>query len=147
PPTHLDLSEYFPHMHSLQTHIWHVMDDPERYRIDYTPTAYFPSGAHPVAGSDNAELVMCGLRKFDCVMYHRCYHMDEMALMSDLLLPEHANLEGHTVQLFPGNECTSTAFNEGYNESNHAIVVRKGVTPLYNTMDGNDILMEMFDRM
>lgn len=147
PPTHLDLSDYYPHMHSLQTHIWHVMDDPERYGIDYTPTVYFSSGANPVAGSDDAELVMSGLRKFDYVIYHGCYHMDEMALMSDLLLPEHANLEGHTVHLFPGNECTSTAFNEGYNESNHAIVVRKGVTPLYNTMDGNDILMEMFDRM
>ena len=69
-------------MHSLQTHIWHVMDDPERYGIDYKPSVYFSSGANPVAGSDDAELVMRGLRKFDYVIYHGCYHMDEMAMMS-----------------------------------------------------------------
>lgn len=147
PPTHLDLSDYYPHMHSLQTHIWHVMADPERYGIDYRPSLYFSSGANPVAGSDDAELVMDGLRKFDFVIYHGCYHMDEMAMMSDLLLPENANLEGTSVHLFPGNECSSTACNEGYNESNHAIVVRQGVQPLYNTMEGNDILMGIFARM
>ncbi len=147
PPTHLDLSDYYPHKHSLQTHIWHVMDDPERYGIDYKPSVYFSSGANPVAGSDDAELVMRGLRKFDYVIYHGCYHMDEMAMMSDLLLPENANLEGRTVYLFPGNECSATAFNEGYNDSNHAILARRGVEPLYNTMEGNDILMGMFDKM
>ena len=147
PPTHLDLSDYYPHMHSLQTHIWHVMDDPKKYGIDYKPSVYFSSGANPVAGSDDAELVMSGLRKFDYVIYHGCYHMDEMAMMSDLLLPENANLEGDTVYLFPGNECSSTALNDGYNDANHALMYRHGVTPQYNTMESNDILMEMFDRM
>ncbi|MBR2789945.1 MAG: molybdopterin-dependent oxidoreductase, partial [Eggerthellaceae bacterium] len=147
PPQHLDLTDYWPHAHSNQTFIWHVLDDKKRYGIEFEQAVLFSSGANPVAGSDDPELVCRGLRQFGFVIYHGCYHMDEMAMMSDLLLPEHANLECHTVHLFPGNENTATAFNEGYNASNHAVVVRKGIKPLYNTKDGNDILLEMFGLM
>jgi anaerobic selenocysteine-containing dehydrogenase len=73
--------------------------------------------------------------------------MDEMAMLSDLLLPENAALEGHVLHMFPGSECTGTTQDPEYPLSNHAVVVRKGVKPLYNTMDGNDQLIEIFDRM
>lgn len=147
PPQALDYSDYFPHKHSTQTFMWHTLADPQRYGIDYTPRVMVSSAANPIVGSDDAELVIEGLKKFETVIYQACYHMDEMAMMSDYLLPEHAALEQHTCHHFPGNECSSTAEEEGFEEADHMVVVRKGIKPMYNTMDGNDQLIEIFDRM
>lgn len=147
PPQALDYSDYLPHKHSSQTLMWHVLADTERYGIDYIPKVLVSSAANPVVGSDSADLVIDGLKKFETVVYQACYHMDEMAMMSDILLPEHAALEQHTCHQFPGNECSSTAEEEGFEDADHAIVVRKGIAPMYNTMDGNDQLIEIFDRM
>lgn len=148
PPNSLDYADYFPHKHSTQTFLWRTLQDPEKYGITYKPSVMFVSAANPVVGSDDADLVIDGIKKFDYVIYQACYHMDEMAMMSDLLLPEHANLEQHTCHLFPGNECSGTSPDgDDFVKANHVVVVRKGVKPLYNTKDGNDQLMEMFYKM
>ena len=141
-------NEYFPHKHTTCTLLTHVICDPEKYGIDYSPKVLVSQAANPVICTADPDVAIEALRRIEFNIYLGCYHMDEMALMSDLLLPEHAALEQTALHLFPGTECTSTVYGDtNYPQSNHCVLIRKGIKPLYNTMDGNDQLMQIFYRM
>ena len=65
-------------------------------------------GSNPITVTADPEVAEQAMKSVDYVIYQGCYHMDEMAMLSDLLLPEHASLETHTCHLFPGNEGSAT---------------------------------------
>lgn len=147
PPQALDYSDVFPHRHSTNTLMMRTMCDPEKYGFDYKPSVVVSCGSNPVTVTADPEIAEQAMKSVDYVIYQGCYHMDEMAMLSDLLLPEHASLETHTCHLFPGNEGSATNTDPNFAASNRGVVVRKGMKPLYNTMDGNDQLIGIFDRM
>lgn len=147
PPQALDYSDVFPHRHSTNTLMMRTMCDPEKYGFEYKPSLVVSCGSNPVTVTADPDVAIEAMKSVDYVIYQGCYHMDEMAMLSDLLLPEHASLETHTCHLFPGNEGSATNTDPNFAASNRGIVVRKGMKPLYNTMDGNDQLIEIFDRM
>ncbi|WP_302390104.1 molybdopterin-dependent oxidoreductase [Eggerthella sinensis] len=147
PPQGLDYADVFPHRHSTNTLMMRTMCDPEKYGFDYKPSVVVSCGSNPVTVTADAAVAEQAMKSVDYVIYQGCYHMDEMAMLSDLLLPEHASLETHTCHLFPGNEGSATNIDPGFAASNRGVVVRKGMKPLYNTLDGNDQLIEIFDRM
>ena len=147
PPQALDYSDVFPHRHSTNTLMMRTMCDPEKYGFDYKPSVVVSCGSNPITVTADPEVAEEAMKSVDYVIYQGCYHLDEMAMLSDLLLPEHASLETHTCHLFPGNEGSATNTDPNFAASNRGVVVRKGMKPLYNTMDGNDQLIEIFDRM
>ena len=124
-----------------------VMNDPAHWGFDYKPTLVFSQGANPIMANTEPDIAIEALKKVDYVIYHGCYHMDEMALMSDLLLPESAALETTAVYLFPGIETSGTIKGEkNFLMNARGIVMKHGVGELYNTMEGNTSLIEIFDR-
>lgn len=148
PPNCLDYSDCaFPHRHSTNTLMLRSMDDPEYYGFDYKPSVLVSTGANPIITTAQPEAGIAACKAMDFVIYHGCYHYDEMAMMSDLLLPEHSVLEDNGVYFFPGNEGCANFDDEEVLPTLKSILVRKGVAPLYNTMESNDILIEIFDRM
>ena len=149
PPQGLDYADVFPHRHSTNTLMMRTMCDPEKVRFrlqavrSWCRAARTPSRSRPIP-----RLPSKPMKSVDYVIYQGCYHMDEMAMLSDLLLPEHASLETHTCHLLPRR--TSGLGHEhrsAFAASNRGVVVRKGMKPMFNTMDGNDQLIEIFDRM
>jgi len=146
PPQHLDLFDFFPHRHSTNTLMWHVIQDPEKWGFDYKPSLFISSAANPIMGNSNGDHVIEALKKLDYVIYHACYNMDEMAMMSDLLLPEHATLEQTAIHFYVGNEGFITTGDDDFTENHRAIVLRKGIGPQFNTMDGNDQIIGMFEK-
>lgn len=146
PPQHLDLFEFFPHRHSTNTLMWEVIQDPEKWGFDYKPSLFISSAANPITSNTHGQAAIDSLKKFDYVIYHACYNMDEMAMMSDLLLPEHAVLEQTAIHIFPGNEGFITTGEDDFTEKHRALLLRKGIGPQFNTMDGNDIIIGMFDK-
>lgn len=148
PPQMIDLGDsLYPHRHCTATVALEVLTDPAKYGFDYEPSLIVSSGSNPVESSAAPEVAIEAFKKMDYVIYANCYHMNETAMLADLLLPEHAHMEGHTAYYYPGSECTPFDAAEGFNEQQRAAMVNKGVAPLYNTMDGSDIYIEILDRM
>lgn len=148
PPQMIDLGDsLYPHRHCTATVALKVLLDPFKYGFDYKPKVFVSSGSNPIESSAGPEVAIEAIKSMEYVIYANCYHMNEMSQLSDLLLPEHAHLEGHTAYYYPGSECTAFDYEEGFNEQQRAVLVNKGVDPLYNTMDGSDIYIEIFDRM
>ncbi|MEL7563281.1 MAG: molybdopterin-dependent oxidoreductase [Dehalobacterium sp.] len=143
PPTYLDLFDFFPHRHSNNMLMLHVMCDPQKWGFDYKPTVLFSSGANPVISCGEPDVAIEALSKLDYIIYHACYHMDEMAMMSDLLMPESAALEDDMLHLFPGNESTITTGEKDFYTKHRGLVMKNGVGRLYNTMNGNDVLIKV----
>lgn len=147
PPSSMELKDFMPHRHSVNSVMMKVMNDPEHWGFEYKPTLVISQGANPIMANTEPDVAIEALRKVDYVIYHGCYHMDEMALMSDLLLPESAALETTTVYNFPGIETSGTIKGEkDFLMNAHGIVMKHGVGELYNTMEGNASLIEIFDR-
>lgn len=148
PPQMIDLGDsIYPHRHCTATVAMKVMADPYKYGFDYQPKVCVSSGSNPIESSAGPEAAIEAMKAMEYVIYANCYHMNEMSQLSDLLLPEHAHMEGHTAYYYPGSECTAFDYEEGFNEQQRAVMVNKGVDPLYNTMDGSDIYIEILDRM
>lgn len=147
PPSSMELKDFMPHRHSINSVMMKVMNDPEHWGFEYKPTLVFSQGSNPIMANTEPDVAIEALKKVDYVIYHGCYHMDEMALMSDLLLPESAALETTTVYNFPGIETSGTIKGEkDFLANAHGIVMKHGVGELYNTMEGNASLIEIFDR-
>lgn len=147
PPSSMELKDFMPHRHSINSVMMKVMNDPEHWGFEYKPTLVFSQGSDPIMANTEPDVAIEALKKVDYVIYHGCYHMDEMALMSDLLLPESAALETTTVYNFPGIETSGTIKGEkDFLMKAHGIVMKHGVGELYNTMEGNASLIEIFDR-
>lgn len=139
PPQMIDLGDsIYPHRHCTNTIACAVLAD---------PNLVVSSGSNPVCSSANPDVAVAALKKMDYVVYANCYHMNEMAMLSDLLLPENAKLEGHTAYYFPGSECCAIEETPGFAEQQRSIMVRKGIDPIFNTMDGSQIYIELFDRL
>lgn len=147
PPSSMELKDFMPHRHSVNSVMMKVMNDPEHWGFDYKPSLVVSQGSNPIMANTEPDVAIEALKKVDYSIYHGCYHMDEMALMSDLLLPESAALETTTVYNFPGIETSGTIKGEkDFLMKAHGIVMKHGVGELYNTMEGNASLIEMFDR-
>ncbi|QDR83488.1 molybdopterin-dependent oxidoreductase [Sporomusa termitida] len=143
PPQYLDLYDFFPHRHSTNALMLRVICDPQAWGFDYKPTVLFSSAANPVTCCGDPDIAIEALTKFDYIIYHACYHMDEMAMMSDLLLPEGAALEEDSLHLFPGIEATFTTGEKDFYTKHRGIIWKNGVGRLYNTMNGNDVLIKI----
>nr|WP_253904791.1 molybdopterin-dependent oxidoreductase [Adlercreutzia sp. ZJ473] len=147
PPTNMELKEFMPHRHSINSMMMRVMCDPEHYGFDYKPSLIFSSGCNPIISNTEPSIAIEAISKVPYVIYHACYHMDEMALMSDLLLPESAALEVTTVYKFPGIETSGTIKDDkDFLMNAPGIVMKHGVGELYNTREGNEILLDIFER-
>jgi anaerobic selenocysteine-containing dehydrogenase len=143
PPLYLDLFDFFPNRHSTNALMLRVMCDPQKWGFDYKPTVLFSSGANPITCCGEPDIAIEALTKLDYVIYHACYHMDEMAMMSDLLLPESAALEEDMLHLYPGNEGTITTGEKDFYTKHRGLVMKNGVGRLYNTMNGNDVIIKI----
>lgn len=147
PPSNMELKDFMPHRHSVNSVMMKVMNDPEHWGFQYKPRLVFSQGANVIMANTEPDIAIEALRKVDYVIYHGCYHMDEMAMMSDLLLPESAALEVTTAYNFPGIETSGTIRGEkDFLMQAHGIVMKHGVGELYNTMEGNSSLIEIFWR-
>lgn len=147
PPASLELKDFMPHRHSVNTVMMKVMCDPEKWGFDYKPTLVFSQGSNPIVAHATPDVSIEAMKSVDYVIYHACYHMDEMALMSDLLLPEDAALETTAVYMFPGVESSTTVKGDKeYLMNNTGIVMKHGVGALYNTREANSVLIDIFDK-
>jgi anaerobic selenocysteine-containing dehydrogenase len=146
PPRAFDLKDIYPHRHSTDSLLWQVISEgPEKYGFEFKPRVLFSAGSNSVTCTCNPDTVIDALGKLEYIIYACCYHMDETAMMADLLLPSHSRVEGPNMAKNVGGPLTTE--REDFMADRNAIMWRDFVDPIHNTMRGNDIIMELADRI
>jgi len=142
PPQHVNLSEYFPHKHTLPTLAYRVAADPKKYGLEYEIDALLVVGSNPIASTTEPYMVADSVAKIPFTATV-AYHYDEMAHMSNVLLPCHALLEKESVNCYEG------AFDVYTKETvtKKVMMYREPFTPVYNSRQPQDIIIELCDRI
>lgn len=141
PPNHLDLTEYFPYRHSMPFQAYRSMIDPEKYGFTYKPEMLLVAGGNSILGCVEPEMIAEAYTKVPFVA-SIVYHMDEVAILSDIIMPEHSMLERECINTNGGPLLSLNNYNMGVMDT----LYRRGVPPLYNTMHPHEIMLELLDR-
>jgi anaerobic selenocysteine-containing dehydrogenase len=132
PPKSLELRDYGP----LACDMGHLVPlttiDPEKYGFDYAPEALLIHHSNPFTNSGDNSIVEQALRKLDLVVNINIY-LDEATDFADVVLPEHTYLERYN-------------FINWTHDMQGLQVSQPVVDPLYESMDGMDILIELAHR-
>jgi Anaerobic dehydrogenases, typically selenocysteine-containing len=142
PPQTVDLSEYYPHRHSMPYLAYPVAMEPEKYGLPYKIEAALVVGGNTVIGSVEPEKMEKALASIPFVVSIP-YHHDEVVHLSDIVLPDHAILERSAVNVY---ETTFGGFSED-TLGLRMVMVRDPVPPIYNTRQAQNIVIEIFSRM
>lgn len=132
PPKSLELRDYAPMATDMGHLVPFVALDPKKYGFDYEPEALIIYHGNPFTNSGDNSIIEKALKKLDLVVSINIY-LDESTDFADIVLPEHSNLERY-------NLVNWTHDMRGLQVSQPA------VDPIYDTMDGMDILIELADR-
>jgi anaerobic selenocysteine-containing dehydrogenase len=147
PPEHLDLKEFFPHRHSTNTIMMQVIaEGPEKWGITYEPKALFVAGGNPILVNGSHEMVVEAIKKIPFVVTIS-YHLDEISNMSDILLVSPSMLESMGFVDYFGSECSMSTGEDDYVVGQTARLYRNPVDMIYNTMEPNEMIIEICSRM
>ena len=144
-PPDVDQAQYYPHRHTTPYLAWKAVLDPDKYGMDYEIDTLMIYGANPVTNcSDSAEAI-AAICKIPFVV-SIAYIYDEVAELSDILLPEPPLLErygiqgvgvGHSVQVQDASLMEA-----------HGVLARVPVVPIENkTRQADDIYLQLAERV
>ncbi|HZJ84057.1 MAG TPA: molybdopterin-dependent oxidoreductase [Syntrophomonadaceae bacterium] len=142
PPNHFDLCEYFPHRHSTVYSAYRTMLEPEKYGLEIKPKGLFVVGGNSVIGVVEPKMVAESISKVPFTA-SIVYHFDEIAQLSDVIMPEYSMLERF------GINTTSCDFLTHNRDTMGATItmVRQPVEPIYNTRLAQDIAIDILERV
>ena len=92
PPEHATMEEFYPHQHTAPHLVLNATLDPEKYYLPYRVEAWMSVGGNPIRQNAQPEKYVEGFKKLKFAVAI-AFHMDEPAILSDVLLPEHSALE------------------------------------------------------
>jgi anaerobic selenocysteine-containing dehydrogenase len=143
PPNNFDLKDFYPHRHSTATLAFKVMaDGPEKYGLEIKPKAIFNCGGNPMNDVSMPQVVADAFRTVPFI-FSFAYHMDEVAMFSDIIVPEDCMLEMESMHAYIGN--IENIGHDNMDVNTH--MYRDPVPRLYDTRNANDVFIELFDRM
>jgi anaerobic selenocysteine-containing dehydrogenase len=148
PPDSYDASELYPHRHSVGFIAMSAILDPAKYGLKYTlDTMIFYGHNYYTKGGDPATIT-AALKKLPFIATI-AFVMDENAMLSDMLLPENAMLERLLVNINPpgSTEMRPKLVDRSNIALTGTIVGLPAVDRLYNTMEADDIALELADRL
>ena len=87
PPDHATLQEFYPHQHTAPHLVLNSILNPEKCHLPYKVDAWLSVGGNPIRQNAQPEKYVEGFRKLSFVVTV-AFHMDEPAILSDVLLPE-----------------------------------------------------------
>lgn len=142
PPQHIDLYEFFPHRHSIPALAYQVAMDPHKYGLEYEIDALLTVGGNPISSTTEPYMVAESISRipFSATL---AYNYDEMAHMSDILLPSHAILEKESVN------CYESAFDVYQKDTMglKMLMYRDPFPAVYDSRQSQDIIMDISERM
>ena len=142
PPDSIDSREFYPNKHTAPHLTIMAILEPGKYYQDYQVKAWLSMGANPIRKNAQPQMYVEGLKKVPFGV-SIAYHMDEMTALADVVLPEHNTLERLRVNAFLPQHQSMDNEVSGL----HMIQMRTPVEPLFNTRHGDDILLELSERL
>jgi anaerobic selenocysteine-containing dehydrogenase len=116
--------------------------DPHKYGLEYEIDALLTVGGNPISSSTEPYMVAESVSRipFSATL---AYHYDEMAHMSDILLPSHAILEKESVN------CYESAFDVYQKDTMglKMLMYRDPFPSVYDSRQSQDIIMDISERM
>ncbi|MFC1909512.1 molybdopterin-dependent oxidoreductase, partial [Chloroflexota bacterium] len=142
PPDHIDCQEFYPNKHTGPHLTAKAILEPEKYHHDYRVEAWMTVGGNPIRKNAQPQIHVEALKKVPFVASF-AYHMDETAILSDVLFPEHCTLERHLVKVLRPSHQTTGKEISGL----HQAYIRQPVPAIFNTRHQDDIYMELAEKM
>lgn len=141
PPDLVDMASFFPNRHTTVHLAYKAIEDPKKYSLPYTMQVVWLYGGNSIRGTANPDMIVRALKKVPFV-WEIAYNYDSTAEMSDVLLPEHSQLERLVVTTFSTDQQTNPDVIGLYGEMG-----RNPIPPVFNTKDGDEMLTELADRI
>jgi anaerobic selenocysteine-containing dehydrogenase len=142
PPDTATLQEFYPHQHTAPHIALNSILHPEECYLPYRVEAWMSVGGNPIRQNAQPEKYVEGFQKLSFAVAI-AFHMDEVAILSDVLLPEHSALERLRVVPFYLQHQSIDDEVSGLK----MIQLREPVPTLFNTKNADDIFMELAERM
>jgi len=142
PPDSATLKEFYPHQHTAPHLALKSILNPEKHHLPYTVEAWMSVGGNPIRQNAQPEAYVEGFKKLSFSVAI-AFHMDECAILSDVLLPEHSALERiRVVPFYPQHQSMD---NEVCGLK--MIQYREPVPTLFNTRHVDEIFTELAERL
>jgi len=142
PPDHIDGSEFYPNKHTGPHLTAKAILEPEKYHHDYRVEAWMTSGGNPIRKTAQPHLYVEAFKKIPFIV-SCAYHMDETAIMSDVVLPEHCALERHLVKVLKPYMQNTNKEACGLRQA----YIRQPAPAVFNTMHMDDLFQELAERI
>ncbi len=142
PPDHASMQEFYPHQHTAPHLVLNAILHPEKCYLPYRVDAWLSVGGNPIRQNAQPEKYVEGFKKLSFVATV-AFHMDEPAILSDVLLPEHSALERLRVVPFYLQHQSIDDEVSGLK----MIQLREPVPTLFNTRNADDIFMDLAERL
>jgi len=142
PPDHASLEEFYPHQHTAPHIVLNSILEPEKHYLPYKVDAWMSVGGNPIRQNAQPEAYVKGFKKLSfavCI----AFHMDEPAILSDVLLPEHSALERFRAAPF---YLQHQSIDDEVNGLK-MVQLREPVPVVFNTKNADDIFMELAERL
>ena len=144
-PSAISLKEHSPLPGSSTGLAWLTMKDPQAYGFSYTPDILGMWGGNPYSLLGDPETVSTIMKKFSFI-FAISYEFDEPTEFADIVLPESSWLERHGLTaVVPRTSLTDSFKTKG--TSGWALQQPVLEKPLFNTKEGNQIILELSERM
>lgn len=142
PPNTAALQEFYPHQHTAPHIVLNSILHPEEHYLPYRVEAWMSVGGNPIRQNAQPEKYVEGFQRLSFAVAV-VFHMDEPAILSDVLLPEHSALERLKVAPFyPQHQSIDNEVS-----GLKMIQLREPVPALFNTRNADDIFMDLAERL
>jgi anaerobic selenocysteine-containing dehydrogenase len=142
PPDTATLHEFYPHQHTAPHIAINSILKPEMHYLPYRVEAWMTVGGNPIRQNAQPEKYVEGFKKLKFSVAI-AFHMDEPAILADVLLPEHSAMERlRVVPFYLQHQSIDNEVN-----GLKMIQYRAPVPTLFNTKNVDDIFTELAERM
>lgn len=144
-PEHISLIEHSPIPGSSTGLAWLTLADPGSYGFDYIPEVLGIWGGNPQALLGDFERVNAIMKNFPFT-FAISYEFDEPTEFADIILPESSWLERYGLSSYVPRTSFTDVFQE---KGNYGWAIQQPVLakPLYNTKEGNQIILELSEAL
>ena len=156
PPQRADVGDLYPINYKQHTFLWRNILEPDKHYLTYPVEVLMICGANAISGAVEPDMIAEALKKVPFT-FTIAYEFDDMAEMSDIVLADHSYMErynpcGHydiRTDAGTSQSLEAPAFRATGKAYTSYSMLRQPTLdkPLYNTMDGSDILIELSERV
>lgn len=141
PPDHLDMAEFYPTKHTAPHLAVRAILNPEEYHLTYPIEAFLICGANPIRSVADREIFVEAFRKVPFIVAIST-QFDETTMMADIVLPESYFLERKFCRFYLVVHQSIADDVRGL----ELALCRNPVKPIFNTMQIDEIVIELADR-